>query len=306
MPDTDISADRSILDRIDRKKKELDSRRPLPKGALIRLSEEFRLEHTYHSNAIEGNTLTLQETRLVLEQGITAGGKTLAEHLEATNNAQAFTRVEQLAQERRALDHVTVHEIHELVTRGILFDPGRYRTQNVRILGAKKRPPDFSKIPGLMDDCFQTIADMRGHRVIAVAYLHHRLVEIHPFTDGNGRVARLLMNLHLMRCGYPPVVLKKEDRKRYFDCLRRADGGELAPFTNFIARALDGSLIIYLSVFGGEDELIPLSELTVGSSYSQEYLSLRARQGVLNAVKIGRVWHSTSRALREYREEYGK
>jgi Fic family protein len=304
--DTDIEVNSILFERIHRKKEFLDSKRPLPKDALNRLHEEMRLLHTYNSNAIEGNTLTLQETKLVIEEGMTVGGKSLIEHLEVTGNAKAFEKIEDLAKGHGKINLILVLEIHEIVTRGILEDSGRLRIQNVRIAGAKKSPPDFSKVPKLMNDLFTDLAKMRTNRIIVASYVHHRMVEIHPFSDGNGRVARLISNLHLMRSGYPPVVLKKEDRKKYYDNLRKADSGNLGPFANFIGKALDESLTIYISVFGGKNELVPLSELARKSPYSQEYLSLRARQGILSAVKIERVWHSSKKELEEYINRYGK
>ena len=304
MPDTDIPINKKLFERVDRKKERLDAERPLPEDALHKLREEMKFAHTYHSNAIEGNTLSLRETEIVVKEGITIGGKSLAEHLEATGNAQAYDRVEELAQSHLAIDHVAVLELHEIVTKGLLVDSGKYRTQNVRILGAKKTPPGFLKIPALMDSLLVKLAKMKEHRLIVASYLHHRFVEIHPFADGNGRVARLLTNLFLMKYGYPPIVLKKEYRKKYYSYLAKADLGNLGPLANFIGKAVDESLTIYLAMFGGKDELLPLKELAKDSPYSQEYLSLRARQGILDAVKIGSVWQSTPRVLDEYIEKY--
>ena len=161
LSDTDIEINIPLFERINRKKRILDSRRPLPKDAANRLQEEMRLMHTYHSNAIEGNTLTLQETKLVVEEGITIGGKSLKEHLEATGNAKAFERIVDLAQGRRKIDLIIILEIHEIVTRGLLIDAGRYRMQNVRIAGAKKRPPDFSKVPTRMDELLKQMSMMK-------------------------------------------------------------------------------------------------------------------------------------------------
>ncbi len=305
MPDTDITIDKLMFERIRRKRDILDAKRPLPKDALNRLREEMRLAHTYHSNAIEGNTLTLQETKLVLEEGVTVGGKSLAEHLEATGNANAFDLIEGLARTMKPLDHVIIQQIHEITTRGLLEDAGKYRMQNVRITGATKSPPDLSKVPGLMDALLIKVSKSKAHPIVVVAMLHHGLVEIHPFVDGNGRVARLLSNLFLMRHGYPPAILKKEDRRRYYSYLGKADGGDLSPLVNFIGKAVDESLTIYLAMFGGKEELLPLKELAKGSVYTQEYLSLRARQGVLDAVKMGKAWHSSRRALDEYIKEHG-
>jgi len=304
--DTDISYNESLFRRVEGKKHLLDSRRPLPKAALTCLREELRVLQTYNSNAIEGNTLTLQETELIITDGITIGGKSLREHLEAVGNAEAFDLVGSLATGKQRIDHQMIQHIHALVTRGQQSDPGQYRTHNVRIVGAAKRPPDFSKIVSMMDDLVRTIARDRTHPLIKGAYIHHRFVDIHPFSDGNGRMGRLLLNLHLIRSGYPPVVLKIANRKRYYACLRKADGGQLGPLVDLVVKAVDGSLSMYLSVFGGDDELVPLKELARESPYSQEYLSLRARQDVLDAVKLGNVWHSSRSALDNYVKEFGR
>lgn len=306
MADTDISYNYKLFERINRKKASLDSRRPLPKDSVNRLQEEIRIRHTYHSNAIEGNSLTLQETRVVIEEGITIGGKSLSEHLEATGNARGYNRVEELASSSKPINHITMQELHEIVTRGWLEDSGHYRTQNVRIAGAKKSPPNFSKVPKLIDKLLNHINKMKTHIIVKASFFHHGFVQIHPFSDGNGRVARLLTNLLLMSDGYPPIVLRKEDRKRYYDCLRKADDGNLRSLINFIGKAVDESLILYLAIFGGENELLPLADLAKISPYTQEYLSFRARQGILDAVKLGNVWHSTRAALDEYIQEHGR
>lgn len=307
MADTDTQLIKEeLLTRINEKMMYLNSMRPIPADALGRLHEEMRLVHTYHSNAIEGNTLTLQETKLVLEEGLTIGGKSLREHLEAVNNAKAFDRMEELAKKKRSIDHIIIQEIHEIVTRGILEDAGKYRTRNVRITGAVKSPPDWPKIVKLMDELIEKIAENDGYPIETASFLHHRFVEIHPFSDGNGRVARLLTNLYLISRDYPPVVLKKEDRGKYYRSLRAADAGNLGPFANFIAKAVDENLTLYLSISGGNDELLPLKELAVETPYSQEYLSLRARQGLLDSVKIGKTWHSSRRAVEQYLSEHGK
>ncbi|MDY9927816.1 Fic family protein [Methanosarcina sp.] len=307
MADTDTHLiQEELLARINEKMKQLNSMRPIPADALGRLHEEMRLVHTYHSNAIEGNKLTLQETKLVLEEGLTIGGKSLREHIEATNNAKAFDRMEELATKKRAIDHITIQEIHEIVTRSILDDAGRYRTRNVRITGAVKSPPDWSKMVKLMDELIEKIAESKAHPIETASFLHHRFVEIHPFSDGNGRVARLLTNLYLISRDYPPVVLKKEDRGKYYKSLRTADAGNLGPFANLIAKAVDENLTLYFSISGGADELLPLKELAMVTPYSQEYLSLRARQGILDAVKVGKTWHSSRRAVVQYLSDHGK
>jgi Fic family protein len=325
MSDTDTHIDQRLFERIRRKKLLLDDRRPLPEDAVKRLREELRLHHTYNSDAIEGNSLTLQETRLVISDGITVGGKSLIEHLEAKGNAEGFDLILSLAaggedgdgegegeEGGRDWNHVLIQEIHEVVTRGQIADSGKYRTENVRIAGAVKTPPSYSKVVSLLDDYLETIRSMdaadalnegdsrKTHPLVVAGYIHHTFVAIHPFIDGNGRVARLLTNLYLISMGYPPIVLKVENRMAYYDALRRGDLGDLTPLVKFIAQAINDSLTLFLSIFGEEDELIPLKELADHAPYTQEYLSLRARQGVLDAMKIGKVWHSTRKALEEY------
>lgn len=305
MADTDTHLEPGLLERIERKKAQLDEKRPLPETLVRRIQEEMRVSHTYNSNAIEGNSLTKQETKLVIEEGITIGGKPLREHLEATGNASAFDRIFQLAERDVPMDHVTIQEIHGMVVRGLQEDSGHYRVVNVRIAGAAKSPPDFSKVPAQMEALLKELKKPQ-HPILLSAQLHHGIARIHPFSDGNGRTARLVANLLLMRKGYPPVVLRKEDRKKYYACLAKADAGDITPFANFLAHSLDENLTLYLSSFGGGNALIPLSELAVDSPYSAEYLGLRARQGALSAVKMGKSWHSTKLALEEYIREHGR
>jgi len=159
MSDTDTSLiQKKLLSRINEKMDRLNSLRPIQADAVKKLHEEMRLLHTYHSNAIEGNTLTLPETKLVLEAGITIGGKSLREHLEATNNARAFDLIENMATKKKKIDHAVIQHIHEVVMAGILEDAGKYRTRNVRITGADKTPPDWSKVTRQMDELTEKIA----------------------------------------------------------------------------------------------------------------------------------------------------
>ncbi len=302
-PDTDIAITPRLKGRILIKKVRLDLSRPLPEEALKRLRQDIRLRHTYNSNAIEGNTLTLQETKLILEHGITIGGKSITEHLEARNTAEAFDFVGMLVDGGKGIDHESIQELHGFVKRGISHDAGRYRTVNVRILGASKSPPDFGKVPGLMEEYVKEIQTYEDPLAGAV-FVHYRFVAIHPFSDGNGRVARLLTNLYLISQGYPPTMLPVKDRQRYYDVLRKADMGNILPFADFIAESIDHSLSLYLACLGGEYELLPLSELAKFTDYSQEYLSLRARQGILDAVKIDGKWHSSKHSIKDYVKSY--
>lgn len=303
---TSGSYDQALYDRVQEKKALLDNRRPLPATAVSRLKEELRLYHTYNSNAIEGSTLSLKETKLIVEEGITIGGKPLREHLEAVGNSKAFELIENLANSHSGIDHEIVQELHSLVSMGQQVDSGRYRTANVRITGAGFTPPDFSKIVPLMDQCMEKVNKGHNDPILTAAMCHHWFVIIHPFSDGNGRVARLISNLYLMQHGYPPLVMRKDRRKQYYECLRQADSGALDLLIDFILRAEDESLSLFLSVFGGDDQLIPLKQLALRSSYSQEYLSLRARQGRLEAVKLDNVWHSSLSALNRYNDRYSR
>jgi Fic family protein len=300
--DTDTLLQGSLLERILDKKRRLDKSRPLPKTAVAKLLSEIRLQHTYHSNAIEGNTLTLSETRLVLEEGLTVGQKPLKDYMEAKTNAEAFILVEKLAKKSKKIDHIVIQEIHEILMMGLIEDAGKYRIRNVRIVGSPKTPPDYPKVPKMMEGLLEGMRNSNMEPVTTAAAFHHGFAAIHPFSDGNGRIARLLNNLLLMQRGYPPIVLRNDDRPKYYKYLRLADLDNPAPFTNFIGRAVDEALLHYLSIFGKGDELLPLKELALDSKYSQEYLSLRVRQGRMEGVKIGKIWHSTRNAMKLYIE----
>ena len=159
--DTDIYVDNVLLQRIEEKKKRLDNLRPLSHDAVKKLLEDIRLRHTYHSDAIEGNTLTLQETKLVLEEGVTIGGKPLKDHLEAKNDAEAFDLIVTLVQAKIPISQEIIQQIHEIVTRGILEESGKYRTKNVRITGSKTTPPSYLKIVKLMEKYTSNIKKLK-------------------------------------------------------------------------------------------------------------------------------------------------
>ena len=216
------------------------------------LREKLMLEWTYHSNAIEGNTLTLRETKVVLE-GITVGGKSLREHFEATNHRDAILYVEDVVSKAEALSEWQIRDIHALVLKNINADEaGRYRHENVVIAGASTTPPDFLHLPAEMAgliDWYDRTAPM--HPVERAAELHTRFVKIHPFVDGNGRTGRLLLNFELMKAGYPPAIIRKEDRLAYYDALDKACvSGDHADITRLVAEATQRSLEIYLDVLG--------------------------------------------------------
>lgn len=294
-----------ILDRIEAKKKQLTKLRPLPQAALKRLKSELAIEWTYNSNAIEGNTLTLQETRLVLEQGITIKGRNLREHFEAKNHEKAIYFVEDLAKPKYALTEKDIFSIHRLVLENIESEfAGKYRNGQVRILGANFIPPNFVKVSQLMKELvgFTNDNPERLDNVELIAKFHHQFVWIHPFFDGNGRTARLLMNLLFLKFGYPPAIILKNNRQQYYRSLNQANKGDYKAFMLLIAQALERSLDLYLESCGaiGSDEYVPLSVLAKKFPYSQEYLSLLARQGKIDAHKKARNWLATEKSVSDY------
>ena len=243
------------LERVSAKKGRLDAARPLSPSLLSRLREQLDVEWTYHSNAIEGSSLTLRETQLVLQHGLTVGGKSLQEHLEAINHQHAIRFVEALVNEGELVTGHVVRGIHALVLRTIDDEEaGRYRRVQVYITGSEYVPPEPVAVPGLTADLIAWINSDEAaslHPVERAALVHFRLVHVHPFTDGNGRTARLLMNLLLMREGYPPAVIRVEDRPAYYDVLDAAHGGDTEPFVRLVGEAAERSLETWLAVGGG-------------------------------------------------------
>jgi len=292
-----------IYARILSKKKALDSLRPLPPQLVKKLQEQMQIEFTYNSNAIEGNTLTLRETQLIIQEGITVRGKSLREHLEAKNHPDAINYVEKLAQNQTTITQDDILKIHALLMRGIDDqNAGKYRTGQVRVAGATFMPPPAEKIQTMTNELLQTLSQNPDELtpIELAAYFQHKLVYIHPFIDGNGRTARLLMNIILMRNGYPFTVLLKVDRPKYLRTLNEADHGNLTPFANFIANSVERSLDIYLLAFEKEAEILTLAEASKLTPYTQEYLSLLARKGTIGAFKLQRNWVITKKALNEY------
>lgn len=245
-----------ILKRLTEKKRKLDGYRPLPSPIVTNLQEWFKVELTYTSNAIEGNTLNRKETALVVEEGITVRGKTLKEHLEAINHADAMDFIQGLVRKKREdITQRDVLDIHALILKKIDDEnAGRYRNVAVRIRGADVILPNPMKVPELMDEFFVWLQGKNvDHPVTIAADAHLRLVSIHPFVDGNGRTARLLLNLLLMQTGYPPALVRKEDRDIYIDSIEKAQlTNQREDYYKVIYRAIDRSLDIYLDAVEGK------------------------------------------------------
>lgn len=206
----------SLLAMIDRKKMELDSKRPLTEGEVERLTEEFVVEYTYNSNAIEGNTLTLRETDMVL-RGLTINQKPLKDHMEVVGHKEAFDFVQDLVKDRTPLSESIIKQIHYLVLADKKDDRGVYRRVPVRIMGAKHEPVQPYLIQPKMEQLLESYRNSTGHIIQRLARFHIEFEKIHPFIDGNGRTGRLLVNLELMKTGYPPIDIKFTDRIAYYN-----------------------------------------------------------------------------------------
>ncbi len=213
--DARYKTEKPLLDIIEAKKKQLDSLRPLTEGEIARISEEFAVEFTYNSNAIEGSTLTLRETDMVL-RGLTIDQKPLKEHIEAVGHKEAFDYVCELVKEKSNLSQWVIKQIHSLVLADKPRDKGVYRSIPVRIVGAKHIPPQPYLIEPKMNELLLSYNKSTKNIISKLARFHLEFESIHPFIDGNGRVGRLLVNLELMKAGYPPIDIKYADRTAYY------------------------------------------------------------------------------------------
>jgi Fic family protein len=285
----------------------LQQSRPLPSIALQKIKESLTIEWTYNSNSIEGNTLTLRETQMVLQEGITVKGKSLREHFEAKNHEKAIDYLYSLVNESYTLRSIDILSLHELVLRMIEDEfAGRIRNGGVRITGANFVPPNANKVSDLLDELinFVNTNPLELNDIELATVFHHKLVWIHPFFDGNGRTVRLAMNLLLMRKGFPPAIILKNDRKKYYEALNQANSGNYQKLILLMSQALERTLNIYISSLPDNDyDFQEISNIVSEPNelpYSQEYISLLARQGKIDAHKEGRNWYTTKKAIEEY------
>ena len=265
----------TILDEIDRLKKELDALRPLPSDVTGRIGQKLRIEWNYHSNAIEGNSLTLGETRSLILHGLTAHGKPLRDHLDIEGHDEAVKAIEDAVKSNEAFNQVFIRNLHTLLlkepyeTDAITPDGrrvkrriaiGDYKTQpnNVRTSTGETyyfTPPE--QVQSAMSDLvdwYRKKEDEGEHPIIMAATFHYRFVRIHPFDDGNGRMARLLMNMILIKHGYTVALIPREERGEYINTLERADQSEeLTEFITYIARCCKYALNLHLRAARGED-----------------------------------------------------
>jgi Fic family protein len=297
------------LERIADKKNQLDAMRPFPNAALKNIKESLTLEWTYNSNSIEGNTLTLQETKMVIEEGFTIKGKSLREHFEAVNHHDAIEFVESLVKNNYTLTDKDILTVHGMVLQKIEKEfVGRYRNAGVRISGANFIPPNALKVDSYMIDLIEWLNDktVEINLIVKAAIFHHRFVWIHPFFDGNGRTVRLIFNLYLMKLGFPPAIILKNDRKKYYDALNKANNGDYSKIVLLVLQALERSIDIYLSNLTNTYDDYQLISSIVSEPdvpYGQEYVSLLARQGKIDAFKEGKNWYTSKVALNNYIEK---
>jgi Fic family protein len=295
------------FDRLYEKRVLLHNARSLPQIALQKIKEALAVEWTYNSNNIEGNTLTLQETQLVLQEGITIKGKSLREHFEAKNHETALKHLYTLVHEDYQLSAVDILDLHRYVLRSIEDDfAGRLRNAGVRISGANFIPPNARKVPDLLDELIHFTVDnpLNLNDIELATIFHHKFVWIHPFFDGNGRTVRLAMNLLLLKVGFTPAIILSTDRKKYYSALNAANNGNYYKLCLLMVQALERTMNIYIGSLPDNDlGFTEISHLVEEEDlpYGQEYISLLARQGKIDAYKEGRNWLTTKQAILDYR-----
>ena len=262
------------LNKIELLKKELDSLRPLSKEDESRIMQKFRLDWNYHSNNLEGNSLTYGETKALIMFGITAQGKPLKDHFEIRGHDEAVKWIIEIVKQDRPITENFIRELHTLLLKesyevDAITPDGKPTKKRIHV-GSYKTTPNHVKTktgeifrfatpeetPSKMYDLItwyrEKNTDKKINKVLLAAEFHYKYIRIHPFDDGNGRTARILMNLILMQAGYPPVIIKTDDKKNYFAALRQADAGIIQPFFNYIENNLIRSLEIMISGAKGE------------------------------------------------------
>jgi Fic family protein len=294
------------FERLTEKVASLNQLRPLPQAAISKIKEALQIEWTYNSNSIEGNTLSLRETQMVLQEGITISGKSLREHFEAKNHETAINYLYTLVKKNYKITSSDILSLHAFVLRSIEDEhAGRIRNGGVRIAGANFTPPNARKVNDLLNELIVFVNEnpFNLNDIELATVFHHKMVWIHPFFDGNGRTVRLAMNLILMSKGYPPAIILKNDRKKYYAALNQANKGNYQKLMLLMCQASERTLNIYLSAFPETDhEYDSITNIVKEPSipYGQEYVSLLARQGKIDAHKEGRNWVTTKKAVEDY------
>lgn len=300
---------KNTINTLNAKLQKISSSRPLKPGVVHKIRENFEIEMTYNSNAIEGNSLTLKETFWVINEGLTVKGKSLKDHIEAQNHKEALDFLYEIIDKnkRNLVSEHLIKQLHQLVIQGSHKDlSGGYRDGGVRIAGADHTPCSAIDIPQKMHELIQWVQkeSKHTHPIELAALLHHKIAHIHPFWDGNGRTARLVMNIIIMQAGYPLSIILKNDRKRYYRVLSEADKGKYKNLCEFVAQSVIRSLNIYLQAFQSKKNTAQVHEslesLSKKTPYSATYLRKLAVGGKIEAFKLQRNWLSSEEALQKY------
>jgi len=287
-----------LLKRLTEKKQKLNGFRPLPKELEQSLDDWLRVELTYSSNAIEGNTLTRIETAEVLERGTAAviKGKPLKDQIEALNHAKALEFIKTLAHTLTSYQYITeenIKTIHKIILAGINDEwAGRYRQTEVFIRGFNVDLPHPHNVPYLMVEFVQWLQGIQEHAVWVAADAHYKFVTIHPFIDGNGRTARLLMNLILLIHGYPMAIIRNEERTQYLEALNTAQTkGNLQPFYAIVGTAVERTLDAYINATQGKP-VLPNLVKTISKPHT-----------LLKIGKLAKETQETIHAIRHWTEK---
>ncbi len=247
-----------ILRIVDDKKEEIRKADPLPKGTIQSLDEDYVLRYVHETTAIEGNTLTIGETQVVLEDGLVIAGKTMREHLEVLNIRKALQWLERKINSQEPITQNTILDLHGIILQGIgeEGEAGFYRRRAVRIRGSQHIPPNWVKVPELMDKFSDWVSTDSGdeHPIIFAAKAHVKLTGIHPFVDGNKRTGRLLTSLLLMRADYPPAMFTSANRLEYITALEDGYAGNVDPFVVIVGKAVEYMEDRYLEMINQERE----------------------------------------------------
>ena len=264
--------------------------------------------NTWGTNAIEGNTLTWKEVERLLLEGQSVANRPIRDVLETLQHQSTFGGL--LVRKNQPITLVTVMELHESVFRGVKLDAGQWRRVNVRITGSSRIPPRMEKVVPEMEALLKEYdsRDVEGAEIFGLAaWFHHGFESVHPFSDGNGRVGRLLLNLHFLKHNWPPVHVLPPDSETYLDAMEKGHQSDLSDLESLLKELMGRSLLDLLDQVGtADDELRPLKKFVSKGPYSAHYLSLRAGQGELPAIKVSGDWRTSIRALRLYREFTGR
>lgn len=305
-----ISLPRRLEHRIAERRKRLDEQRPLSPTVVHTVRNDLRVLLTYHSNAIEGNTLDESETQMVIEHGITIGGHTVKEHLETLNHVEAIALLYELADRGAVITHADILQLHALVVDKLLPSAGQYRDGPVSIRGSRHIPLPWQQVPELMDVWFawQEREGLEYPPIVRAALAHEAFLNIHPFYDGNGRVIRLLLNLQLMRAGYPAVLIQRNVRETHIRALEAVHFGDYQALVTLIGQAVDAGLSLWLDACERTpaDYKLPAHEVAAATGVDAAYLGWLLRNQRVEGTKVGGRWYTSEAAVRRYRDEVSR